>query len=61
MGADMSLQYRWYQQGKPVGHRMETTLRHGDFYVMSSKAVGKDWMQRKTLTLRHSAGKVADA
>jgi len=31
-------------------------LHHGDMYVMSEKAVGTDWKQRKIATLRHAAG-----
>ena len=41
---------------KMLGPRFEITLNHGDFYVMSEKAVGTDWMSKKEITLRHAAG-----
>jgi hypothetical protein len=41
-----------------LGKRLELTLNHGDLYVMSEKAVGTDWMDKKKITLRHAAGDV---
>lgn len=56
LGAPMSLAYHWHQQSRPVGRLFQVTLNHGDLYVMSEKAVGTDWLKRKTFTLRHAAG-----
>lgn len=35
---------------------MEISLRSGDLYAMSDKAVGHDWLKKSTPTLRHAAG-----
>ena len=56
LGAATPLHFQWFHEGLPVGERVELTLRHGDFYVMSEKATGFDWKKRKTPTLRHAAG-----
>jgi len=50
------LRFRWYHQSERVGSCIEIMLNGGDLYVMSDKAVGTDWLNRKTLTLRHAAG-----
>ena len=44
-------------RGAPVGERVEIHLDHGDVYVMSAKAVGRDWRRRTVPTLRHAAGR----
>ena len=47
----------WFQNGQPITTRNELILHHGDFYVMSEKAVGWDWMGDKTqMTVRHAVG-----
>jgi len=56
LGVSMPLEYQWFYQGKSVGTRQKLTLNHGDFYVMSEKAVGTDWKRRVIPTLRHAAG-----
>jgi len=56
LGAATPLHYQWFHGGLPVGERVQLTLRHGDFYVMSEKATGFDWKKRKIPTLRHAAG-----
>ena len=50
------LRFRWHHQSERVGPCIEILLNGGDLYVMSDKAVGTDWLNRKTLTLRHAAG-----
>ncbi len=56
-GADMKLRFQWYLNTMPVGNPAVTlTLCDGDMYVMSSKAVGSDWLSRSFPTLRHAAG-----
>lgn len=52
----MPLYYQWFQESKPVGDRIELVLNDGDMYVMSEKAVGFDWLKKKTPTLRHASG-----
>uniref|UniRef100_A0A7S1CPM1 Alpha-ketoglutarate-dependent dioxygenase AlkB-like domain-containing protein n=1 Tax=Bicosoecida sp. CB-2014 TaxID=1486930 RepID=A0A7S1CPM1_9STRA len=56
LGADMPLDYQWFHAGRPVGRRVSLTLHHGDVYVMSAKAAGKDWRCPSRVTLRHAAG-----
>jgi hypothetical protein len=56
LGASMNLRYHWFYKSKPVGDFTELIFHHGDFYIMSEKAVGFDWKRRNTHTLRHSAG-----
>lgn len=56
MGESMPLYYQWFQHSKPVGERIKIELGDGDMYVMSEKAVGTDWLLKKTPTLRHSTG-----
>lgn len=51
-----SLQYRWYYQSKIISDHTTVTLNSGDLYVMSTKAIGTDWRQRKIRTLRHATG-----
>ena len=56
LGGSIPLHYQWFRWSKPVGERIKLNLDHGDLYIMSAKAVGFDWMKKKTLTLRHAAG-----
>ena len=57
LGRDNNLFFQWYVDGKAVEDAcFHTVLRHGDMYVMSEKAVGTDWKNKKVPTLRHSAG-----
>lgn len=52
------LHYQWFQNRNPIGERVQINLKNGDIYVMSEKAVGRDWRRSKDdlLTLRHAAG-----
>lgn len=64
LGADFPISYQWYHGamgGIPFGSRIETTLNHGDIYIMSEEAVGTEWTNktveyRNRFTLRHAAG-----
>ena len=56
MGASMPLYYRWYQNSTPVSEPIKIMLNDGDMYIMSEKAVGFDWLKKKTATLRHATG-----
>jgi len=56
MGASMPLYYRWYQNSVPVSEPIKIMLNDGDMYIMSEKAVGFDWLKKKTPTLRHATG-----
>jgi hypothetical protein len=56
MGATMPLYFKWFQFSEPVGDPIEVVLHDGDMYIMSEKAVGFDWLKKKTATLRHSTG-----
>lgn len=55
-GLSTPLHFQWYINTKPVGDRIILPLNGGDMYVMSEKAVGTDWKQKKTYTLRHATG-----
>jgi len=56
LGESLPFHYQWYHWSNPVGTRGSIMLNHGDFYIMSEKAVGTDWKKRSQLTLRHAAG-----
>lgn len=56
LGKPFPLCYRWYQDSKPIGDRIDIDLPSGSLYIMSDKAVGWDWRKRSLKTLRHSAG-----
>lgn len=56
LGASIPLHFQWFLRSKPIGDRFKLLLNHGDFYVMSEKAVGFDWKRSSILTLRHAAG-----
>lgn len=58
LGASMNLHYQWFFKFKPVGERLILDLDHGDIYIMSEKAVGKDWKKSSIPTLRHAAGSI---
>jgi len=57
VGESMDLHFNWFVESKSVGKIFKTTLKNGDMYLMSEKAVGTDWRCRKIYTLRHSAGR----
>jgi hypothetical protein len=50
----MPFHYQWFQKGYPIGDRIILDLKPGDFYVMSEKAVGTDWLKKIIPTLRHA-------
>lgn len=56
LGATMSFCYQWFYEGEPVGEKTTLQLNHGDLYIMSDKAVGRDWKRKVIYTLRHAAG-----
>jgi hypothetical protein len=56
LGAKFPLEYQWFYAGSPIGARVRVELNHGDIYIMSAKAVGRDWKRRTVPTLRHAAG-----
>ena len=56
MGAAMPIYFQWFQRSEPVGPRIKIPLGDGDMYMMSEKAVGFDWLQKKKPTLRHATG-----
>lgn len=56
-GADsLPIHYQWYLRSNPVGSNARIDLHHGDFYIMSEKAVGFDWKRQIIPTLRHATG-----
>lgn len=55
-GKEMPICYQWYQNTKKVGTKATFTIRGGDAYIMSDKAVGHDWRKKLVPTLRHAAG-----
>lgn len=52
--ASMPFHYQWFKNGFPIGNRIILDLNPGDFYVMSEKAVGTDWLKKIIPTLRHA-------
>lgn len=56
LGSDFPLHYRWYKNNEIVGEQLTLVLSHGDIYIMSDKAVGRDWKKNSIYTLRHAAG-----
>jgi len=58
MGKMMPIVFQWYYNSERKGKKFVLNLKHGDIYIMSDKAVGKDWMKKKIYTLRHAAGGV---
>ena len=56
LGDSIPLNFHWYHRFKCIGNKFTINLNHGDLYIMSEKAVGKDWEKSSQLTLRHSAG-----
>lgn len=56
LGVGMELRYQWFHNKLPIGNQVQLMLNHGDFYVMSEKATGYDWRDKKKITLRHAAG-----
>ena len=57
LGAVFNLYYQWFRNSEPGGKLFTYTLKNGDMYFMSEKAVGKDWKSRSKYTLRHAAAK----
>jgi alkylated DNA repair dioxygenase AlkB len=55
-GDTFPLLFQWFYRHAPTGERLEISLKHGDAYVMSAKAVGNDWKSSASYTLRHGAG-----
>lgn len=53
---DTPILYQWYKNSEPVGEPISISLRPGDIYMMSEKAVGTDWKRKTIYTLRHATG-----
>ena len=56
LGKSAPLGYRWRINRKGVGKVMRFNFDHGTLYIMSDKAVGKEWKKYKSLQLVHAAG-----
>lgn len=56
LGVDFPFYYRWYYKNQPCGNLLKLNLSRGDMYIMSDKAVGRDWKKSSIYTLRHAAG-----
>lgn len=56
LGASLPMFWQWFHQGEPVGEPNVVPLYGGDIYIMSEKAVGTDWKNRSSYTLRHATG-----
>lgn len=57
VGEDMDLHFNWFERHASFGVTLKLTLKSGDMYMMSEKAVGTDWKRSSIPTVRHSAGK----
>lgn len=53
LGCTQTLKYQWHQNSQKIGEEYTITLHSGDIYIMSDKAVGRDWKNSKVPTLRH--------
>jgi hypothetical protein len=61
LGKPFPMYFHWYHKSRPIGALITLPmLNHGDVYIMSEKAVGRDWKSSSKITLRHSAGCVAN-
>jgi hypothetical protein len=56
LGESMPIHFQQYIGGEVIGKRTSIDLHHGDIYVMSERAVGKNWLKRNVITYRHAAG-----
>ena len=56
LGQSMPIYYQWHQNSQRIGDKLEIDLHHGDIYIMSQKAVGKDAAKKLIPTLRHATG-----
>lgn len=56
LGESMPIHYQWYHRSRKIGDRLDIDLHHGDIYIMSEKAVGKDMSKKIIPTLRHATG-----
>ena len=56
LGKSAPLGYRWRIRHKSVGKTMRFNFEHGTIYIMSDKAVGRDWKKSASLQLVHAAG-----
>jgi len=52
------MQWVWFNKNKPVHAPYEIKINSGDVYIMSEKAVGRDWKYSSKYTMRHAAGAV---
>ena len=55
-GGNFPMCFQWFHKKRPIGEMIEFGLNDGDVYVMSEKAVGRDWKKSTFPTLRHAAG-----
>jgi len=58
LGGSFKLHFQWYHRFSKIGDIFTIELNHGDIYVFSEKAVGKDWKRSSICTLRHAAGEL---
>jgi len=56
IGKNFPLHFHWFHRSNPIGLRVQLKLNNKDMYIMSSKAVGRDWRSPSKITLRHMAG-----
>lgn len=54
LGCTCNITYCWYQYSAQISSPVNISLSSGDLYIMSDKAVGKDWKKKLIPTLRHS-------
>ncbi len=55
-GDSLPMHWQWFKNSEPIGERIIVPLNGGDVYLMSAKAVGTDWKNKKNPTLRHATG-----
>ena len=56
IGASLPIYFQWYLNSEKIGNKIRIELNGGDMYVMSEKAVGTDWKEKKIYTVRHATG-----
>ena len=55
LGYSKPLLYKWFKNSKPINEKIYSIdIPSGGLYIMSEKAVGRDWKKRSIPTLRHA-------
>jgi hypothetical protein len=56
LGKTFRFCYLWFHDWKPISDYIEFYFNHGDIYIPSAVAVGREWKKPSKITVRHAAG-----